>query len=115
MATLLAAPSADVGGANLSNRLPGGFCCRLARSVARSQFLGQREAQLFDEQLMSSRFGFSIDQLMELAGLSVACAVGKAFPSQQLGSAASESYRRVLVVAGPGNNGCGCCHCIVDL
>lgn len=73
--------------------------------------MGQREAQLFDEQLMSSRFGFSIDQLMELAGLSVACAVGKAFPSEQLtraGASASsdgQGVKRVLVVAGPGNNG----------
>jgi NAD(P)H-hydrate repair Nnr-like enzyme with NAD(P)H-hydrate epimerase domain len=72
------------------------------------QYLGQREAQRFDEQLMSSRFGFSIDQLMELAGLSVACAVGKAFPSEQLAVGASvdaQRVKRVLVVAGPGNNG----------
>lgn len=73
------------------------------------KYLGQREAQRFDEQLMSSRFGFSIDQLMELAGLSVACAVGKAFPSTQLGpstdDSGSSSCKRVLVVAGPGNNG----------
>ncbi|RMX67177.1 hypothetical protein DD238_002398 [Peronospora effusa] len=46
-----------------------------------TRYLGQREAQRFDEQLMSSRHGFSIDQLMELAGLSVAEAVGKEFPS----------------------------------
>ncbi|KAK1930925.1 Pyridoxine/pyridoxamine 5'-phosphate oxidase 1 [Phytophthora citrophthora] len=45
-----------------------------------TRYLGQREAQRFDEQLMSSVHGFSIDQLMELAGLSVAEAVGKQFP-----------------------------------
>lgn len=81
----------------------------LTMSVSPSvQYLGQREAQRLDEQLMSRRFGFSIDQLMELAGLSVACAVGKAFPSDQLTVGASadvQSVRRVLVVAGPGNNG----------
>lgn len=41
--------------------------------------------------------GFSVDQLMELAGLSVATATCKAFPPSE--------YSRVLVVAGPGNNG----------
>ncbi|RLN50824.1 hypothetical protein BBJ29_010000 [Phytophthora kernoviae] len=73
-----------------------------------TRFLGQREAQLFDEKLMSSTHGFSIDQLMELAGLSVAAAIGKQYPS---GVNASETgrngggFKRVLIVAGPGNNG----------
>ena len=39
--------------------------------------------------------GFSVDQLMELAGLSVACAV----------AAEAAAPARVLVLAGPGNNG----------
>ena len=39
--------------------------------------------------------GFSIDQLMELAGLSVASAVYDAFPDA----------KAALIVAGPGNNG----------
>lgn len=68
------------------------------------QFLGQRDAQHVDEELMSSKYGFSIDQLMELAGLSVACAVGKEFPSASVASA-SRAYNNVLIVAGPGNNG----------
>ncbi|CAI5703530.1 unnamed protein product [Peronospora effusa] len=67
-----------------------------------TRYLGQREAQRFDEQLMSSRHGFSIDQLMELAGLSVAEAVGKEFPSNVTSDG---GWKRVLVVAGPGNNG----------
>ncbi|KAL3671877.1 hypothetical protein V7S43_002545 [Phytophthora oleae] len=73
-----------------------------------TRYLGQREAQRFDEQLMSSAHGFSIDQLMELAGLSVAAAVGKQFPSGAKtaeSSATSGGFKRVLVVAGPGNNG----------
>ena len=41
------------------------------------------------------RAGFSVDQLMELAGLSVACAVVDAYPAAT----------SCLVVAGPGNNG----------
>ncbi|CAM9454184.1 unnamed protein product [Hapterophycus canaliculatus] len=47
-----------------------------------------------DADLMSTP-GFSIDQLMELAGLSVACAVAKVYPPSS----------RVLIVCGPGNNG----------
>ena len=41
--------------------------------------------------------GFSVDQLMELAGLSVASAVRAEYPPA--------SCARVLVIAGPGNNG----------
>lgn len=70
-----------------------------------AQYLGQREAQRFDEQLMSATHGFSIDQLMELAGLSVAAAVAKEFPTIAASSAETNGCKRVLVVAGPGNNG----------
>jgi len=41
--------------------------------------------------------GFSVDQLMELAGLAVATAVHKQY--------AGATPLRVLVVCGPGNNG----------
>lgn len=41
--------------------------------------------------------GFSVDQLMELAGLSVAAAVHAAYPPS--------THKRVLCVCGPGNNG----------
>jgi pyridoxal 5'-phosphate synthase / NAD(P)H-hydrate epimerase len=54
----------------------------------------QKEAVRVDEELMGS-LGFSVDQLMELAGLSVACAV----------AAETKPQARVLVLAGPGNNG----------
>lgn len=47
--------------------------------------------------------GFSIDQLMELAGLSCAGAIADAFPIPDTKSSASGAA--VLVVAGPGNNG----------
>ena len=50
--------------------------------------LNAAQVQALDE-LMGER-GFSIDCLMELAGLSVACAVQKEY---------------VLIICGPGNNG----------
>ena len=46
---------------------------------------------------MSDEFCFSLEQLMELAGLSCAAAVHKCYPP--------EHFPSVLVVAGPGNNG----------
>ncbi|GAQ89473.1 putative pyridoxin (pyrodoxamine) 5'-phosphate oxidase [Klebsormidium nitens] len=59
-------------------------------------YLTQKEAAAIDEELMGP-LGFSVDQLMELAGLSVACAIYEVYrPSE---------YRRVLVICGPGNNG----------
>ncbi|CAG8465953.1 4441_t:CDS:2, partial [Ambispora leptoticha] len=60
-------------------------------------YLSQRVAQIIDEELMSQAGGFSIDQLMELAGLSVAQAISKVY--------SKESYSRILICCGPGNNG----------
>lgn len=78
-----------------------GLALRRPRAAALSMaphpsvsLLGQEAAIALDVDLMETP-GFSLDQLMELAGLSVACALVDAFPD-----AAS-----VLVVAGPGNNG----------
>ena len=59
-------------------------------------FRGQKEAQAVDEQLMGP-LGFSVDQLMELAGLSVAQSIEAEYPAAK--------YKRVLILAGPGNNG----------
>ncbi|KAI9315309.1 apolipo protein A-I binding protein [Dichotomocladium elegans] len=58
--------------------------------------LTQKVAQAIDEELMSSG-GFSIDQLMELAGLSVAQAIQKTYDRTR--------FPKVLVCVGPGNNG----------
>ncbi|KAF2139031.1 uncharacterized protein K452DRAFT_290132 [Aplosporella prunicola CBS 121167] len=58
--------------------------------------LSAKNAQKLDEELMSSG-AFSIDQLMELAGLSVSQAVFKLQPL--------EKGKRILVACGPGNNG----------
>ena len=57
---------------------------------------GQKAAQELDEDLMGP-LGFSIDQLMELAGLSVASAVIEEY--------SPSAFSRVLILAGPGNNG----------
>lgn len=40
------------------------------------KYLGQEEAQHIDEELFSE-YGFSVDQLMELAGLSCATAIAR--------------------------------------
>ncbi|KAG5663317.1 hypothetical protein KAF25_001253 [Fusarium avenaceum] len=58
--------------------------------------LGAKAAAALDQELMSSG-AFSLDQLMELAGLAVSQAVYRLQPL--------ESGHRVLVACGPGNNG----------
>ncbi|KAJ6335463.1 hypothetical protein OIU78_012154 [Salix suchowensis] len=58
--------------------------------------LTQREAAEVDEILMG-QLGFSVDQLMELAGLSVASSIAEVYKPGE--------YSRVLVICGPGNNG----------
>lgn len=59
--------------------------------------LGPEKAADLDGDLMSESGGFSIDQLMELAGLSVSQAVYAVHPPS--------SGKRILVACGPGNNG----------
>lgn len=54
-----------------------------------------------DKELMSPDMGFSIDQLMELAGLSVAQAVYKVHPPNPSSAVGSN----ILLACGPGNNG----------
>ena len=61
------------------------------------RLLGQDEAVALDQELFNE-YAFSVDQLMELAGLSCAHAVAKAFPLEGRG-------QRVMVLCGPGNNG----------
>lgn len=61
--------------------------------------LSAKAASLLDQELMSTGC-FSIDQLMELAGLAVAKAIYKQYPPQP-----SVAPPKVLVLVGPGNNG----------
>ncbi|KAK6542601.1 hypothetical protein TWF694_006545 [Orbilia ellipsospora] len=58
--------------------------------------IGAKAAFELDQELMSTG-GFTLDQLMELAGLSVAHAVYKVHPPSK--------GDRILVFCGPGNNG----------
>eukprot|EP00850_Spirogloea_muscicola_P010451 SM000061S19278 [mRNA] locus=s61:502661:506248:+ [translate_table: standard] len=60
-------------------------------------YLSQAQAAAVDEELMGDDFGFTLEQLMELAGLSVACAIFEVYKPA--------SSSRVLVLCGPGNNG----------
>ncbi|KAE9962936.1 hypothetical protein EG328_011918 [Venturia inaequalis] len=59
--------------------------------------LTAEKAAALDKELMSEQGAFSIDQLMELAGLSVSQAVYRLMPPSK--------GKRVLVACGPGNNG----------
>ncbi|KAJ7160085.1 YjeF N-terminal domain-containing protein [Mycena filopes] len=61
------------------------------------RYLSARVAQQIDDELMSATGAFSLDQLMELAGLACAQTVAKVY--------GAEKYPRVLVCCGPGNQG----------
>jgi len=65
--------------------------------MASVRYLSARLAQQIDEELMGPLGAFSLDQLMELAGLSCAQAVERVYKR--------EKYPRVLVCCGPGNQG----------
>lgn len=62
------------------------------------RYLNQEEATNIDVELFNE-FKFSVDQLMELAGLSCATAIAKTYPKEQL------SNKSVFICCGPGNNG----------
>ncbi|CAO3568929.1 unnamed protein product [Mortierella alpina] len=62
------------------------------------KYLSQRAAQAIDVELMSpSGGGFVFEQLVELAGLSVAQAITKEY--------SKDTHPRIAVFSGPGNNG----------
>jgi len=60
------------------------------------RFLTQEEAINLDQELFTS-YCFSVDQLMELAGLSVASAIASKYNNS--------SHGRPVICCGPGNNG----------
>lgn len=66
--------------------------------MMRMRFLTSAVAQQIDRDLMSPSGGFSVEQLMELAGLSCAEAVYKTYPP-------TEKCKHVFVACGPGNQG----------
>jgi hydroxyethylthiazole kinase-like uncharacterized protein yjeF len=67
-------------------------------------YLDAESAAALDVELMSEP-GFSLEQLMELAGLSVAEAVYQVVFSPERQATKSTSKPRILLVCGPGNNG----------
>ncbi|GAA5887311.1 hypothetical protein JCM6882_002487 [Rhodosporidiobolus microsporus] len=85
----------------------------LPQNPAPSQprYLSAQEAQDIDKELMGDEGAFSLDQLMELAGLSVAQAVaslyplGPDLPHDANGIKQKRENERVLVCCGPGNQG----------
>lgn len=62
------------------------------------KYLGQEEAIKIDQELFNE-YRYSVDQLMELAGLSCATAIAKSYPKEQIVD------KSILVCCGPGNNG----------
>ncbi|CAL8298928.1 unnamed protein product [Lota lota] len=85
----------------LNKEHPQCFSSGQSSSMAQSiKYLGQQEAQNIDQQLFTE-YGFSVDQLMELAGLSCATAIARAYPL----SALVQTRPSLLVICGPGNNG----------
>ncbi|KAK4058364.1 hypothetical protein OIO90_000522 [Microbotryomycetes sp. JL221] len=75
------------------------------------RYITAKEAQMIDKELMGSDGAFSIDQLMELAGLSIAQWVaqlyplGPELPLDEEGRRQKRHNERILCVAGPGNQG----------
>ncbi|XP_020586765.1 pyridoxine/pyridoxamine 5'-phosphate oxidase 1, chloroplastic [Phalaenopsis equestris] len=83
---------------SLSRRPPSRRCFSLGAQMAEESvsYLSQKEAAEIDEILMGS-LGFSVDQLMELAGLSVAASIAEVYNSND--------HSRIIIICGPGNNG----------
>ena len=64
------------------------------------EFLNQEDARELDNSLFFE-YKFPVEQCLELAGLSVAQAVVRCYPPQDLGVESP----RILICCGPGNNG----------
>ncbi len=63
-------------------------------------FLNSEESKLVDEILMSPEVNFSIDQLMEIAGLSVATAINREIENK---GGDWGNIRKILNISGPGS------------
>jgi len=72
-------------------------CSVPQQDFSKMRYLGQEEAQNIDIELFND-YQFSLDQLMEVAGLSCAHAVSQAYPLDT-------KRNRILIICGPGNNG----------
>lgn len=80
----------------------------MSRAVIETGYLNASDAYDLDQQLFST--GYTLEQLMELAGLAVAEAIYDVSPplpllSTQISESGIDKKKRVLVICGPGNNG----------
>lgn len=75
------------------------FINTFARKITMVKYLNQTEAINIDKELFE-KYCFSVAQLMELAGQSCAIAIAKVYPLKS-----ENTYKKVLVCCGPGNNG----------
>lgn len=88
---------------NLSSNTP------IANNI---RYIDAATAQSIDDELMNaSPSAYSLDQLMELAGYSVASVIthlyplGPTLPADANGIKPKRPNKRILVLCGPGNNG----------
>ncbi|XP_020100651.1 pyridoxine/pyridoxamine 5'-phosphate oxidase 1, chloroplastic [Ananas comosus] len=95
-ASPLPLPRASLLGAPPHLRSRRSFSSAAAMADEPVSYISQKDAAEIDEALMGP-LGFSVDQLMELAGLSVAAAIAEVYKLSE--------YSRVLAICGPGNNG----------
>jgi len=76
--------------------------CNLYSTTMDTGYLDAKSAAALDEELMTTP-GFTLEQLMELAGLSVAEAVYTVVEEQR--QPVKSSTPQILLICGPGNNG----------
>jgi len=75
--------------------------CETSTLMTGTGYLNAVNAAALDAELMSTP-GFSLEQLMELAGLAVAEAVYQGIPQK---GGIGTPRRKILIICGPGNNG----------
>ena len=67
------------------------------KEIRKIHYIDSETAKNIDELLMSEEVGYSIDQLMEIAGYSVALSINHAIKNNWNG------IRKILTIAGPGS------------
>ena len=76
----------------------------ISRASKSQLYISGAKAASIDEALMSPRYGHTLTQLMELAGLAVAHAIVD-FKPYFTRTSSSDTPPRICIVCGPGNNG----------